>query len=75
MPTYYFDTTINDDVARDTEGVVLEGNEAARQEAIATLCGLAAEADPKQPKIHVVVAVLDEHRTSLLSAEIRLSGP
>jgi hypothetical protein len=70
VPKYFFDTRDGSDFIRDEEGLVLDGIEAARDEATAGLADLAHDALPGSIRRELIVEVRDGADRPLLRAAL-----
>jgi hypothetical protein len=70
MPLHFFDTRDGADFTSDTEGLHLNGMEAARDEATRGLADLAKESLPGCERRELSIEVRDEKGSSLLTAAL-----
>lgn len=74
MPRYFFDTEDDSVLTRDDEGLELQGEKAARDEAIRALPELAKDQLPDGPQHSFWVKVRDESGAYIFQASLELKS-
>ena len=70
MPNFFFDVTMNGSTTKDDLGTSLISSDAARDEAVASICELINRKDGAPQTI--AIAVSDEHHNLLFTSSLSL---